>query len=97
MSKHINTPAGCAAYDAFVGMHGSANDRRIRAEQWFKENPDAWVEVIPVPDMTTKQRNAFRYRIETPQPPPVVTVDSRPAHEGYPTFDFAINHPANRR
>ena len=96
MSKRIHTKAARASYDAFVGSHGTPHDREIRADAWFAANPDAWEPVV-LPTMSWAERQAFKYRVEVPQPPPIVTLDSRGPDEGYDHFDFAHQHPALRR
>jgi hypothetical protein len=91
--------ANAKHYHDYVGSGGTPQFRKLRADKWKLTNPTCWKMTPPegAVMLTTEQQNSFRYKVEKPQPPPVVTVDSRGPNEGYDTFNFETNHPATRR
>lgn len=87
------------SYHAFVGSGGTPHFRKLRADAWKEANPTRWCMVYPegMTMMTREQMDAFKYRVEVPPPPPIITLDSRGPNEGYDHFDFDHQHPALRR
>ena len=92
-----------AEYIAFTGTSGTANERAERASDWRAANPGRWSDdtpplVEPTPDPNAAAKAQWKYRTTAePKYVAVNPIDSRPASEGYDTWNFDVCHPALRR